>query len=385
MDAQQQQGARNERLPHLATALGTLKSLRWFISNTWTYLMRGTTAKAERTAWFDLRTNVFHRYLLDLMLMLNDQGYAIRMRFHPGAVATWNTSLLLQFVPRFRFHLRERPAPHDLRFSDRPGTPGVMVLDPDYFQREPLPALSYVVPMPMVDSIYAKGLHAWTPDLDRIDRSRKIFFVGNVSPEYAASEEIIGEVFGCFTRPQLIDHVERLFPERIHRPHNATDLYKDGPQDIVLIDRKRFNIPHEELRAVMARHDLFLAPAGVIMPLCHNLTEAMSVGCIPVLQHAHLMHPPLKDRVNCLAYRDVAGLRAALVEVQHMSEEDVLAMRRNVLSYYQKHLSPEAVVGCLEHGKGRLTRVHLNAEHLSVDLLRKRAGWLGPPSDRDRA
>lgn len=384
MEAPQKHGTK--RHPRPSTIVGTLRSLRWFISNLWTYSRRRSMASADhqRVAWFDLRANVFHRYLLDLMLMLNDQGYEVRMRFHPKAVATWNTSLLLRFVPHFRFYLKERSTSTDLRFSDRTGVPGAMVLDPDYFQQAPLPSGSYVVPMPMVDSIYTKGLHKWVPDLLRSDRSRKIFFVGNIGPEYAASEAIIADVFGCFSRPQLIDLIERHFPHRIHRPSDTADLFRDRPEDILVMDRRQFNIPHEDLRAVMARHDFFLAPAGVIMPLCHNLTEAMSVGCIPILQHPHLLHPPLEDRITCLGFKDLAGLRRVLEEVQRMNDEEVMAMRRNVLDYYQKHLSPEAVVARLASGKDRLTLIHLNAEHLSVDLLRERAGRIAPPADTGR-
>lgn len=351
------------------------KMMRWIVSNSHTYMMHRNKKRKnnKQTAWFDLRKNVFHRYLLDLMLMLEDQGYSISVKLRPAFLGSWHTSLLIRSIPNLRFHLHAHPKDQDLRFSDTDRNGHGIFLDPNIFRPE-VERSAYKVPMPMVDSIYTKSLHEWQPDLKSLGANRKIFFVGNISPEYSVHSSIIEGFFNCFSRIRLIQMINQHFSERIHSPINFHDLYDNGIKDIILIDRKIFNIPHELLRPTMADHAFFLAPAGVIMPLCHNLTEAMSVGCIPILQHGHLLEPPLVHGHDCLSYSNEEELVHVIMSIPSLDERTIATMRGNVLSYYLDHLTPRAVVSAIRRSADEGGHIYLNAEHYSVQraLMSKR-------------
>jgi glycosyltransferase involved in cell wall biosynthesis len=151
-----------------------------------------------------------------------------------------------------------------------------------------------------------------------------------------------------------------------------------GKRDIVLLGRQCEYIPPARLLQVLSRFDLFLAPSGVVMPLCHNVVEAMAAGCIPVLQYPHLMEPPLEHGINCLAYDNAEQLHTVLERFPDISATEVVAMRRHVLAYYKEHLAPEAVVEKLRTLAGKQARLRVNAEMLSTQLL------LEQRTDQDR-
>jgi hypothetical protein len=349
--------------------LNKIRYFRWIILNLFNYFIKFTPRSKyyKQTAYFDLHKNIFHRYIMNLMLMLEDQGYRISIRMRPSFLGNWHTSLLIRYVPNMRFHLVARAQDKDLGFSDTENQIRGIHLDPDIFGPYQRPG-TFKVPMPMVDSIYSKELHHWIPDLTGLKPERRIFFVGNISHEYTLHADVIERHFKCFSRTHLLDLINRHFEERIHRPVSIEELAKPGNRDIILIDRKRFNIPHESLRPTLAKFDLFLAPSGVIMPLCHNLTEAMSVGCIPILQHGHLLDPPLIHGHNCLSFRTEDELVTVLDSVPYMDDLTIMTMRRNVLNYYLEHLTPEAVVSAILRSTNGKGKIMLNAEHHSVRL-----------------
>jgi hypothetical protein len=349
-----------------------LSHLRWYAVNMATYLsLPSPTTGARRTAIFDLEQNVFHRYLLNFMLMLHLEGFEVRLRHRPKAMGVWATNFLLRFVPGLKIQWGSRMPADTLVFTDRSRNANDIVLDPDYFDPAPPTPDTIVLPMSLVDTLYVRGLHAWMPDLDHLTRRPHLFFAGNLDSTHYNAEDL-ETLFGCMPRQRLISIIREAFPGRVRSPRSEAELLLPDVRDLVIIDRKQYNVPHDRLRPVLAGHDFFLAPPGVIMPLCHNVVEALSVGSIPVLQYADLMHPPLEHGVNCLSFRDQAGLTGILKDLPHLVDTDILRMRRNALAYYHEHLSPKAVAGRVLALGGTLRRIRMNAEHLSVDLLRAR-------------
>ena len=79
------------------------------------------------------------------------------------------------------------------------------------------------------------------------------------------------------------------------------------------------------------------------------------------------MAEPLADDVNCLAFKNVEELAAAVERALAMDARDVELMRRAVLEYYNRFLEPKAsaeeIVGN-ESG-----RVFVNAEENSVPFV----------------
>jgi hypothetical protein len=161
---------------------------------------------------------------------------------------------------------------------------------------------------------------------------------------------------------------EAVFPSGFDE---LNDIHEEGK--IILVDRGRFSISQGQWRRYLSKFDFFLACPGVSMPLAHNIIEAMSCGCIPIIEqgYASLFIPPLTDRQNALFFNQTTHqpeevLRAAL----KMPEDAIKKMRSQVLSYYENYLTPHAVVKAIEETKPRT--VFLNAEAHSVRLIRER-------------
>lgn len=356
-----------------------LSGLRWYAINILTFLRGGRTAVPAfaPVVCFDLQANHWHRHLHILMHFFEIKGYAVRIRHRYRFIASWASHDLFRFSSPFRMYWGQG-AEKGARwlFTDRPVKRPHVLLDADYYpvpgEREQDPR----IPMSLVDTFYVFRL------LDRIAvnpeeaRRRGVFFFGNMDPlAYGRSEP--AEVFNCLTRTDLINTVRRRFPDRVVTPREAKGIAVHGGRDIVLVDRKDHYITPDRLPGVLGEFDFFLAPSGVVMPLCHNLVEAIAAGCIPILQHPHLMVPHLEHGRNCFAFRDEAGLAAILERIPHMPEKEVRDMRANVLAYYRSHLAPEAVIGRLEQEGSDLRRVRLNGELYSTNILREKLARMG--------
>jgi len=144
----------------------------------------------------------------------------------------------------------------------------------------------------------------------------------------------------------------------------------------MIVDRKRTNIKATLLPRYLIRSNFFLALPGVVMPLCHNVIEAMFFGAIPILMHNNLFHPPLVHMHNCLVYSSHEELKHILNELKNLSHEKINFMRLNVLEYYENHLSSSAVIKNLLNTEANA--VFLNAEYQSVKLAKHKSGVIYP-------
>ncbi|MBK7943876.1 MAG: hypothetical protein IPJ85_00575 [Flavobacteriales bacterium] len=343
-----------------------LSAMRWYVMNLsrWLRMGRGS-AIGQKTAHIDIERNLWHRYLHILILFLQMSGYRVELRHRWRFMASWASSDLFRMLKGLSLVGHGPRASTDLVISDRKDIVGALVLDADYFDPLGTQPHGYRIPMPMADSAYLLGVHERAPEIDA-PREHAIFFFGNMDRSaYARSEP--RTLFGCMDRCRLLDLIRNELPHRVHEPMDESSLAARGSRDIVLMDRTMHYIKPKDLPSVLARFDFFLAPSGVIMPLCHNLVEAMFAGCIPILQHPHLMDPPLIDGVNCLSFHDETSLVPALDRAKDLSASEVFAMRRAVRSYYDEHLAPAPVVQRLEAQKQGYVR--LNAELASVRML----------------
>ncbi|MBK8499402.1 MAG: glycosyltransferase [Flavobacteriales bacterium] len=359
-----------------------LSSLRWYAVNLWHWwLQRSRRSELRRstdrgrTVVIDVQENRWHRYLHILLLFLADQGFSVVIRHRWRFIGSWASHDLFRRSSFFNLRFGSDRAEHELLITDRSAAGKHLRLDLEYF---PLPG--YVlpgirVPMPMVDSQYIIGSLRTRLKVPAHMRRRAAFFFGNMDREAYARPEP-REVFGCFTRTELFDLLRSQHEHRMNEPANVDRINSVPQKDVVLLGRHKQYIPPSELIDVLARFDFFLAPSGVVMPLCHNLVEAMFAGCIPILQHAHLMDPPLQNGIECLAFRDAGELALALERMRAMSDQEVLAMRLAVNQYCQEHLTPAAVISRLGR-TGWNGPLHLNGELASVMRVQQRMRELG--------
>ena len=94
----------------------------------------------------------------------------------------------------------------------------------------------------------------------------------------------------------------------------------------------------------LAQADFFLSPPGIVMPMCHNIVEAMAVGTIPITNYPEWMDPHLEPGRNCLAFDEADDLIATLHRALAMEPTEIARMKANVIDYYEKHLRPQTFV-----------------------------------------
>jgi Glycosyl transferases group 1 len=94
----------------------------------------------------------------------------------------------------------------------------------------------------------------------------------------------------------------------------------------------------------LAQADFFLSPPGIVMPMCHNIVEAMAVGTIPITNYPEWMDPHLEPGRNCLAFDEADDLIAALRRALAMDPAEIARMKANVIDYYEEYLRPQTFV-----------------------------------------
>ncbi len=349
-----------------------LSSLRWYMVNMLHWALGSRTPKGTGPAvLFDLHSNPWHRYLHILIIFFQKSGYRVLVRHRFGAIANWGSSSLFKRSPDFHLVFTSRVPKDCVMITQGPAGPNTLHLTADYHDLPGEAREGFRVPMPLVDSQYIQA-DQWHRAVDPLPkRERGVFFFGNMDASaYDRTDEL--RTFGCFTRSRVIKLLEERFAHHLHLPADRSLIGVEDDRYLVLMDRSRSYIPPQELMEVLRRFDFFLALSGVVMPLCHNVVEAMCAGCIPVLQYPHLMSPPLEPGVNCLSYTNEEELLAVLERVRDMSDEEVAALRRNVCEHYDRYLTPERVVARIATEAARGGILRLNAELASTRILQGR-------------
>jgi hypothetical protein len=113
----------------------------------------------------------------------------------------------------------------------------------------------------------------------------------------------------------------------------------------------------------LARADFFLSPPGIIMPMCHNITEAMAVGAIPITNYPEWMDPPLRHMHDCLVFGDEDDLIAKLRQALAMAPDEIARLRTNVLNYYRAYLRPEIFLERVEAHEDRKLPILMHTEN----------------------
>lgn len=203
-------------------------------------------------------------------------------------------------------------------------------------------------------------------------RINKVFFAGNFKIE-SYSQPILAQIFKIQNRSELFSFLKERNLVTIPQKPEDLQLILEGrdidTKDIVIVLGKSACTIHPSMiKEVVRKFQFFLAFPGMYMPLCHNLTEAMSVGTIPILEenYAKVISPPLNHLKNCITFSGSGNLEKALDLSLKLSEEEKKKIRGNVLEYFEMHLSSKAIVKKIESGRYR--KYLLMAEQKSVEL-----------------
>jgi hypothetical protein len=213
---------------------------------------------------------------------------------------------------------------------------GTKLLRVSYEHRLPQKPTEVVMPFRVYPQLYSQ-----LPSLSKIDlekpRPWRAFFAGTITSRYG--RKILEKNFGKMSRLSILHTLEKdLSAHEIHLLNSFDDELPQRP--LFVRASSDFRVPLEEWFATLARADFFLACPGGVMPICHNVVEAMASGAIPILEYPEYLDPPLQDGVNCLAFSGPKELLGAVTRAFQSNSSQIAPMRRAARQYYERHLAP---------------------------------------------
>jgi hypothetical protein len=197
-------------------------------------------------------------------------------------------------------------------------------------------------------------LHSGTR-LDQLEKHRasrrtiRIFFSGDTQ-DYRRSW--VRYPKPKLPRQQIVDSIKERMGADVLVVHDSAALreVQDAAytRKVVITASSEVRIEFQDWLATLAGADFFLSPPGIIMPMCHNIIEAMAVGAIPITNYPEWLDPPLKHLDNCVVFDDDNDLIAKLKLALEMDPSEIARMRTNVLNYYEAYLRPATFVRRIE-------------------------------------
>ncbi len=139
----------------------------------------------------------------------------------------------------------------------------------------------------------------------------------------------------------------------------------------VIVDTNDIWVDKRNWLGMLASANFFLSPPGIVMPMCHNLIEAMSVGAIPITNYPEWLDPALTHMKDCIVFDDRNDLIEKLKLALEMDEKQIAKMRGNSLNYYNNYLSPDTFVHRIESRIDRKITVLLTTEKYMARKSRK--------------
>jgi glycosyltransferase involved in cell wall biosynthesis len=162
----------------------------------------------------------------------------------------------------------------------------------------------------------------------------------------------------------LLTALERLGDDALRLRDPALLKAPDGAylHQCVIADPDGVWIDAKDWLATLAQADFFLSPPGIVMPMCHNIVEAMAVGTIPITNYPEWFVPPLQDGHNCIVFDGHDDLIAKLRLAMNLSASDIARMKQHAIDYYEQHLRPEHFVRAIETRADRTLTLLLYTE-----------------------
>lgn len=236
-----------------------------------------------------------------------------------------------------------------------------------YFNRNNEISSVFHIPMSFHPLMYHTAIWDNSVNTDR-ERLNSIFCYGNFDEK--AYSEIKRTDFRVVPRTEILSFFKQ---KKQFAPIKSKDRIIAADSDLnekfVFAIKEDFQVEMKDIRELLSYFNFYLCCPGVVMPLCHNVVEAMSVGTIPLIEkeYAQVMYPNLQNGVNAVIFDDLNHLNQILEdEIFNLSEEEILSLKKNVLQYYHMHLTPESVVKNINKSIHDKKLIYLQAEHRSV-------------------
>lgn len=197
------------------------------------------------------------------------------------------------------------------------------------------------LPYPMSPMVLEQGGLGTMESLRGGRRPVRILFAGHFERRHYDRPAIHERRFGKRNRWTLLEHLRA--GGRTVEPASRAELDRMLAGDVdreamVVVDAGRVPVPPREWLSLVASADFFFCPPGRIMPLCHNLVEALAVGTIPITNAPEWFWPVLGDGRECLAFDSTAALDRVLDRALAMPEAEVETLRAAAIDYHDRHV-----------------------------------------------
>ena len=244
----------------------------------------------------------------------------------------------------------------------------------NYFEKQNLEKNCYHVPMSFHPFMYHNKI--WDNEINtNRERINALFCYGNFHPEaYLAIKKTS---FKVIPRTYLLDFFSKKKNfVSIKNKKTVENAFKNEilDQKFVFAIKENYQIEMQDVREILSYFNFYLCCPGVVMPLCHNVIEAMSVGTIPVIEkgYAEVMYPTLEHEKDAIIFENLEHLNIILEkDIFNYPAGKISEMKENVLHYYFEFLSPENMVENLNKSLAQKDLIYLQAEHRSVKFTSK--------------
>lgn len=309
----------------------------------------------------DIRHFVYARYFFSFVKFLDIEGMTVGMRFRPETLHRLKRSQYANMVLSERLVSLVGASREEPLIGDKAGR--IRIEPFDFLPSRDPDVLD--IPMAQHPLMYARGL--WNQPTHPPHSRPTILFIGNSD----------AEAYSRITREGLFDVVGRPRLQEVLKADGCVRMVTDECElasmeagRVIVADTSTCCIPMESFRQTLSTFGFFLCAPGAVMPLCHNLIEAMSVGTIPLIQrsYAELLNPALEHGRNAIIFEGESDVTDRVREISRMPSTEIAAMKQRVLDYYDGNLTPRAVVGKVLR-KG-LKTIRMLAGEKSLELLR---------------
>ncbi|GEN74950.1 hypothetical protein [Chryseobacterium hagamense] len=316
--------------------------------------------------------NLYHRFFYLMVKFYQLSGYTICYPMNFSRFRNLrNKDRYLGLMVREKNFLsinKKNLPPNVIELKDEMFSPDYFV---NYFEQQNKQDNVFHVPMSFHPFMYNQGIWDHTINTDR-KRFNSIFCYGNFDEQ--AYLDIKRTEFTVETRTGLLAFFQK--KENFISIRGREEVISAGDtlnEKYVFAIKENYGIRMEDIRELLSRFNFYLCCPGVVMPLCHNVIEAMSVGTIPLIQkeYAEVMYPNLRHRTNAVLFKDLNELEHLIHnEIFKYSGQEILTMKNNVLEYYKKYLSPAGMVKNLNQSILEKKLIYLQAEHRSVKFIK---------------
>lgn len=352
----------------ISSSLGSLKLKLRFFSIGKSILKSWFVPAGDKRIYIEISDLYPNRYLYNFLKFFILCGYIVYIPFNLKLLKklkiSKGESLFSSWILEEKIKIGRPKSPYETITAER--------LSNDYFSRNYAEG-NYHVPMSEFPAFYFENIDL-PIEMKETKRKNSIFMAGNLDAQHY-DKITFSPFFSLPSRYRTIQHIKT--NSQLYYPIGTEGqleefISSELDKKIIIIDTvSEFHIPIKKLKDFLVNFRFYLALPGVSMPQCHNVVEAMSVGCIPIIHeiYATTFHPPLKHRETALIYRDLENLTEVTSQALNLSAEHLKEMRENVFRYYSRYLSPQSIVKTIIEKRPK--KILIQAEIKSLSLLKK--------------